>query len=137
MAPSLRAGIKSVVTGCVGGFIAAAVIAAWHSSGTRDAVCRAAVANVMDVTPGHGHIDPDSSSSWLSAPEVDLLVVSEDSATVHGARCGFTTSSLLLRRPVLQSLAIDDLLISPIRLKLLGIALGVFAEPQASSSKSG
>ncbi len=137
MALSLRAGIKSVLTGCVGGFIAAAAVASWHAAGTREAVCRAAVVNVMDLSPGHGHVDPDSSSSWLSAPDVNLLVVSGESSAVHGVRCGFTAASLILRRPVLQSLAIDDLLISPIRLKLLGIALGVFAEPQASLAKSG
>lgn len=137
MALSVRAAIKSVIIGCVGGFIAAAAIASWHAAGMREAVCRAAVANVMDLSAGHGHIDPDSGSSWLSAPDVELLVVIGGSSTVHGARCGFTTASLVLPRPILQSLAIDDLLISPIRLKLLGIALGVSADPLASSPKSG
>jgi hypothetical protein len=137
MTPSLRAAIQSVAIGCVGGLIAAGGIASWHAAQTRDAVCRAAVASVMDLNSGSGHIDPDSSSSWLSAPEVDLLVVTGDASAVHGARCGFSSASLVLPQPVLRSLAIDDLLISPIRLKLLGIALGVYVDPQVSSPKSG
>lgn len=133
MALSFRAGIQSVVIGCIGGLIAAGAIASWHAAGMRVAVCRAAVVNVMEMGSGRGHIDPDSASSWFSAPEVDLLFVSGGSSAVHSVRCGFTTASLLLRRPILQSLAIDDLLISPIRLKLLGIALGVYTEPSIAS----
>ena len=137
MALSLRAGIQSVLIGCVGGVLVAAAIASWHATGTREAVCRAAVANIMDLSSGRGRIDPDAGASWLSAPEVDLLVVNGESPAVHGVRCGFTSASLVLRRPVLQSLAIDDLVVSPIRLKLLGIALGIYAAPPVSSSKQG
>lgn len=133
MGLSLRAAAQSISIGCLGGILAAAVIASWHATAMRTAVCRAAVVDIAGLTAGRGHIDPDSGSSWLSAPDVELLFVNGDAAAVHGARCGFSAASLLLPRPVLQSLAVDDLLISPIRLKLLGIALGVRADPVAKS----
>ena len=137
VALSLRSAFRSVLIGCVGGLVAATAVAAWHATLTRQAICHEAAANVMTLFAGGGHIDPDSSSSWLVAPDVDVLVAYGEPSTVHNIRCGFTTASLVLRRPVLQSLAIDDLLISPIRLKLLGIALGISAEPLGRLPRSG
>jgi hypothetical protein len=137
MASSFRSGLGSVFVGCIVGLLAATAVASWHAAQARQAVCHEAAANVMDLFAGDGHVDPDSGSSWLAAPDVDVLVTYGQPSGVHDIRCGFTAASLLLRRPVLQSLAVDELLISPIRLKLLGIALGIAAEPSGSLPRSG
>ncbi len=137
MVLSLRSGFRSVLIGCIGGLVAATALASWHAGQTRQSICREAAANVMELLGGHDHVDPDSSSWWFVAPDIEVLVASGEPSTVHNIRCGFTNASLVLRRPVLQSLAIDDLLISPIRLKLLGIALGIAAEPTGALPRSG
>ena len=83
----------------------------------------------MNLNSGNGHVDPDSAGNWVGYPNVDLLIVSADGAAVHDARCGFSFVSLFQREPVLDSVSIDDIDVSPIRIKLLGIALGVATDP--------
>ncbi len=95
----------------------------------RGAACRLAVTDLMGLASTGGHIDPDAEGGWSFTPETDLLVVTRDSTPVHNARCRFSLASLLLPRPVLQSVVIDGRDISPIRVKLLGIALGIAADP--------
>ena len=92
-------------------------------------VCRAGITDIMELNSGGGHLDADSDGNWIGYPDVDLLIVSTDGAAVHDARCGFSVASLFLREPVLDSLSIDDIDVSPVRIKLLGIALGVATDP--------
>jgi len=101
----------------------------WYGGKHRVDVCRMGIADIMDLTTGTGHIDTDSQSVLSGYPNVDLLIVSSDGAAVHDAECGFSIGYLFLMNPVLESVTIDDIAISAVRVKLLGIALGIETDP--------
>jgi branched-chain amino acid transport system permease protein len=88
----------------------------------QETVCRAAVLDVLGVAPDAVRIEDDGKGDRRT---VALVVAEAAAGIVHPARCDFAPSGALV------GVAVDGTRLSFIRLKMLGIALGVPVQPPA------
>jgi branched-chain amino acid transport system permease protein len=89
--------------------------------------CRRAVAAVLGVSPEDARWDraPDD-GDWI------VLSLGGEAGATHGGACRFVPQTALDRSPMLRALQIDGVGLAPIRLQLLGLAIGVPIEPPAA-----